>query len=526
MIELNKLNGSSTISRNRVKSYAHSMTEQPKPPKPSQKRGFGSNGGFDIGESKEKDSLFIAPEEQILFPLESFPLDIRRMIKEVSRVAQVPECLAGSIALACLSASLGSRLRGEMVSEKLTTANLYILGIAKSGTGKGRTFSLLNAPLKQSEKEETEAFYASIRPQIESQLAKTEEKRGKAFSEGDEAEAKKLGIEVARLKRQLDSKPTLFCDDITKEALIELISKQENESLASFSSEARGLVDNLKGRYNQAGNSDESVYCSLYSGDEIKVHRKTGGVITLDSPCLSLCWLLQPDSASKLSSDPAMIESGLMPRFMVFNAHAELQDEPDEILTIPEEVKENWRNTCLSLLAIEKPAERRKAVSLTHEAYQVLKDFSNKAKREGRENGVLRDMAGFASRYGENARKIALCLHAGEYLGNSYEVKLSEETAKKAVALMSWYVGEQLSFLGDIRFSRAYSRAKELETWLRRKEGRKATMRDVKRNLRSFSLEEIEALSHEFSSLITVSEKISPKGGRPSIIVSLSESAI
>ena len=517
-------NTNETKSKNLKTDIGYAQNKLNKPHKPAENEVYTVCGVYSEGEESENDSLFRVPDEQPPFPTECFSLDIQSIIKEASRVAQVPESLAGGIALGCLSSSLRASLKGEMVSEMFTNPNLFILGIAKSSTGKGRAYSILEKPLHQAEREEREVYYATIKPQIEHDYKEAKEAFKGAQDGGDKAEIKKLSYEVSRLQKQLSEQPATFCEDITKEALAELLSNQPDEFLASHSSEARGLVDNILGQYSQGGSTDESIYCKIYSGDPIKVNRKTGDkkAINVDNPSFSICWALQPDSAEKLSSNPSMIESGLIPRFLVYNSHAELADEPRELLRIEHDVKERWRHILLTLLSFrDRPAGANRIISPSPEAFEVFADFADLAKQAGRSSGILHDLPQFPGRYGENCRKIALILHASEHLENCFNLSISKETAQKAVNLMQWYVWEQLAFLGDIRFKRSYKRVTKLKEFLFRRDEQQDTAGQIKKAI-GYELQEIMHLAKEFPHEIQVREKeTSTKGGRKSFIVSI-----
>lgn len=504
----------------------HPRNKPHKPHKPIEKEGLGGLRSLGRGCEKQKGDGFIVPETQPPFPTESFSLDIQSIIKETSRVAQVPESLAGGVALGCLSASLGSSIKGEMVSEMFTNPNLYILGIAKSGTGKGKTFGVLQKPLNNAEAEAEETFYCSTKPQVEMELSSKKEELKEAKESGSKDDIKKLSFEIASLGKQLKEQPSLFCDDITKEALAELLSQQENETLASHSSEARGLIDTLMGQY--SGNSEESIYCKLYSGDPIKVNRKSkdSSPISLKNPHLSITWLLQPDSAERLSENTAMMESGLVPRFLIFNAHAEMADEPEELLRIAPETKEAWRGICNSLLSFRNRHPEQSIITPSPEAFKILRDFSNQAKGAGRVSGVLYDLPQFPARYGENARKIALCLHASEHLENCFNTPISGEIAQKAVNLMQWFIWEQLAYLGDARYKRNYERANKLREWLSKKSDLQATLGTVKKGIK-YQHDEVMNLAEEFPKLLQIKEVAhGTQGGRPSVVVSISTQVI
>ena len=77
------------------------------------------------------------------------------------------------------------------------------------------------------------------------------------------------------------------------------------------------------GRYSKSGkDGDEGIFLQGYSGDAVVHSRKGKPPLNLSSPCLSLCLAAQPDIWQKMSGDPRLMESGFLPRCLVFDAKA------------------------------------------------------------------------------------------------------------------------------------------------------------------------------------------------------------
>ncbi|MDB4538240.1 hypothetical protein N9230_06485, partial [Akkermansiaceae bacterium] len=92
-----------------------------------------SNGSFGSNAEESGDENESPP-----FPLDLLPDNLQQMAREASKVALVPESLAAVNLLGILSSSLGGGLLIDSGGGRITPANLFILGIAESGTGKGR----------------------------------------------------------------------------------------------------------------------------------------------------------------------------------------------------------------------------------------------------------------------------------------------------------------------------------------------------------------------------------------------------
>jgi hypothetical protein len=74
--------------------------------------------------------------ENLLFPIESFPPVMKSIITESARASQVPDSLAGMVAMASVSTALGGGIIIESTHGRTLNGNLNILAVAKSGTSR------------------------------------------------------------------------------------------------------------------------------------------------------------------------------------------------------------------------------------------------------------------------------------------------------------------------------------------------------------------------------------------------------
>ena len=70
------------------------------------------------------------------FPTHLLPPVLGDIVKEVARVTQTPEAMAGPLVLGIVSASIGKGLSIRGHAGRITPSNIYVLLGAKSGTGK------------------------------------------------------------------------------------------------------------------------------------------------------------------------------------------------------------------------------------------------------------------------------------------------------------------------------------------------------------------------------------------------------
>ncbi|MDP6676650.1 MAG: DUF3987 domain-containing protein, partial [Pirellulales bacterium] len=80
------------------------------------------------------------------FPTHLLPRVLGDLVKEVARVTQTPEAMAGPLTLGIVSASIGKGLASKGHAGRITPPNLYILLGAKSGTGKSECAKIIFKP--------------------------------------------------------------------------------------------------------------------------------------------------------------------------------------------------------------------------------------------------------------------------------------------------------------------------------------------------------------------------------------------
>ncbi len=79
---------------------------------------------------------------------------VRETVKTCALAHQVPQALAGCVALGVLSAAVGKGLVVRSASTRVTGANLFIVVGAGSGAGKSETFADLASPLIEFESQQ------------------------------------------------------------------------------------------------------------------------------------------------------------------------------------------------------------------------------------------------------------------------------------------------------------------------------------------------------------------------------------
>jgi hypothetical protein len=462
------------------------------------------------------------------FPMHCLPGAAGDMAREIGRVTTAQnEPLAAATILATISASIGAGIEASTGGERRTRPNIFVCAIADSGTGKGETFTLAAEPFERAEAEVIQQFDMHTKPGLIAELRVAEQRSKKlctdAAKESDcharhlvTEEYRRAAEEAAEIQRRIESAPRWKVGDITREALAIVMAGQPGEALASMSSEARGLFSIIRGKYSKEG-GDEDFYCSAYSGDSVTVDRVGRPRVTLRRPCLSVLWMLQPDAARKALSDEAFVESGLIPRFLMFDPKAEPQERTEQPAPIPAPIKEAWGELIRALILNYRMLGSDPAtVSVSHEALAILTDYERENVRRRRRSGDLRDIASFVARWTENGWKIALILHAAKHGGETHLAELTATTAENAVEVMRWFSERQLEILNVGRHEKLQKRLLALSAVLAEAKG-EITFRQLRRS-NGFEDGEIRQLLAMFPNRFRI-EKRKPDKGRPSLWV-------
>ena len=461
------------------------------------------------------------------FPTHCLPGVCGEMVRQIAKAAMVPESLPASAVIGIVSAALGSGLEVQSGGDRRTRGNLFVLPIAQTGTGKDLAFNLAAAPLQHVEREARELWSRDSGPKSKARL-QIANKRIKAL-ETQASKSKIKGNAVHELEdairerdaaeKALASCPLFITTDATREALAACLSTQPGEALALMSAEGRGALSNILGRYTKGDATDEDAYCACFSGTPINQQRRTKAAIDLRRPCLTLLLMVQPDVWTRLSAMDVLRESGLLPRFLTFDALAEPEPLPLHPHCIPANLSASYARLIEALCDAYRLRETEPlCIPCPHEPYGLFRDFDNECRARRRTGGDVNDIAGFAARWAEQAWRLSVGLHAMAHGDSAHEHPLAAETARDGITLTRWFIEQQLLLLTEDRRKRQGERAERLVEILE-KNGGEMTLRAL-RDRHCFTNEEVTALANEHPRTMQIVTE-HPETGRPSLCLKL-----
>jgi hypothetical protein len=465
----------------------------------------------------------------VAFPVDAFPPALSRIVNAVARAERVPLALPAVCALGVASAALGAGLRVLSAANRFTRGNLFLLADAESGSGKSESCRHIIAPLLEYQATLLDAWREKAYPKNQAEIAcleaqrKALEKRiAKAMRPDNPNTAElehlraQLEFPIARTKLLREqAAPCIMADDVTIEALA-LRLRDNREVLFCFSSDARKPVQNLLGRYNPGESTDESLFLKAYSGEFSRVDRTKAEPIVLRTPCLTLCWFIQPDLFATILNEESLAASGFLPRLLICHTRAAPRRIESEAPGISDSVCASWAQLVNALLGTFHVAVKPHSIEPTSEAKRLLDEFYNSTV--DRRQSDLADLGSYAARYGEQAWRVSVVLHAALHGANAGNCRLELETAQNAIRVIEWFTTQQLDIFAKSRRQAAEKLETEVlellaSNWERRRTDF-VTARDVHRARIVTTAEAARALLERMEQDgLLISEGVQPRHG-------------
>jgi hypothetical protein len=460
------------------------------------------------------DLSFGAPEN---FPILCFPPLLRSVAQDMANVYQTPVCLPAMAALAVASGAVAkSCVVVGGYKDRSTRLNLYVIPVAERGSGKGVIGEKLCEPISQESHELAKRhrqIVATQRGEIgvlkrEAQQLEIKATRSEGAERANLLDA--LGNRherLAELENEAARDTTLLVGDTTSEALGRALA-DNGETLFTYSSEGGGAVKVALGKYSDQGDYD--LLLSGYSGDAVRTNRITRRAVQLESPCLSLLWLVQPCVMRMIVSDAEAFARGLTARPLIFDTGSRREHDDRKNLAFTQ--GDNWRRFIAKILVRRlqinsQPVE----IACSAEAREVFAKFYDESINL--ERGPFADLAGELSRWRENALKVAGLFAVAEDVGS-----ISPALAERAVSVVRWCGFNYLGLLQSGRRERLREELEGVQKLLREHDGSLSLGTLVRSH--GIKRPELEALIAAFPGLLTIDRIPQKEGaGRPAEVL-------
>jgi len=304
------------------------------------------------------------------FPIDVFPEPIQKIITATNESLNFPIDFIGASLLYAVSVAIGNTYRAEIMKGYEQNAVLYLAIVGLPGTNKTYPLKWALKPIEQRDNLKFEE-YQKKKKEYESILALTKKEReGQGYSE--------------------TIKPTweqILVSDFTPEALVSVHSYNKR-GLGVSVDELASWFKNFN-RYNKG--SEQEFWLSVWSGNTIKVNRKTSDQYNIPLPFISVAGTIQPGLLDELANNRT--ENGFLDR-LLFVMPDNLKKEYWSETELPTLITDNWETIISNLLNIsmiqdENSNPQPQTLRFTPEAKQILfewqkelTDQSNKPENE------------------------------------------------------------------------------------------------------------------------------------------------
>jgi replicative DNA helicase len=381
------------------------------------------------------------------FPLGVFPQPIQEFVAAQAIALQTPLDLIGGLVLGTSAAAVAGRCVMRLNQEWAEPLNIFIVIVLPSGERKSPGFRAVTAPLEERERElamNAQPEIALLETEADILTRRLQEAKSQAAKAKKAEERERLAGEAAELAQQLVSlcvpvSPRLIADDATSEAIASLLAEQGGR-IAVMSTEG-GLFETLAGRYTQ-GMLSIDVYLKGYSGDPLRIDRKSRPPEYVPSPTLTLCLTVQPDVIRELVAKPGFRGRGLLARILYSLPRSLVGYRSSTASPVPDAVRQRYHRRVKDLLKLPDPPEGKDhSISLSPEAHQLFQDYRGRVERQLRPGAELHDIQDWGNKLSGSVARLAGILHLLEHSGEGrpWEIPLDKTTMEGAIKLGDYF---------------------------------------------------------------------------------------
>lgn len=359
-------------------------------------------------------SPFLAPlQDPPVFPLEVFPPELRPFFEQGAILTNTPHDYMATAALVVAGRAMGTKVRVSVLPGWEEQANLFAVIVAPPGSTKSPAIKEVMMPLKDLQSASWEAYL---------------EKR-KAYDQL--VQMSKVSTKSKESNKLPPPPPRpydFYVNDCTVESLVQILQQnslspeRRDMAVLYYRDELSAWVGSLNQYRAKGEGSDREFYLSAWSGDDVKVDRKSqdAGLIFLRNPFISVLGSTTPDVVCQLESKGGKAD-GFFPRILCCSAPPKPAFRlPDCMPSFP--ARQIW-SVLIKRLMLWQTATTLKP---TPEAYEMLrKHYDTQANIV--DSGCLDlDLKGMASKHRAYVLRFALIIHAlNVALGHSATGKLS-----------------------------------------------------------------------------------------------------
>jgi hypothetical protein len=365
------------------------------------------------------------------------------MVASVAEFTQTDTAMAGTVALAVLSACAGGRLEVEGKPGWREPVNVFVAVIAEPGERKSPVHGALTAPLFTAQ----QTLAERARPRIEEaatlkDVATRTAEQAKASAakadagKRDEATAEAVAAALAAEAITVPNLPRLIADDVTPEKLSGLMAA--NGGRMALISDEGGIFDTLAGRYSATPNLDP--YLKGHAGRPMLVDRTGREGEYILRPALTVGVMAQPSVLRKFGSNGDLAGRGLPARFLFALPRSRAGWRNDDAPPVAEHTGARYAERVHDLAASLAEWEDPAVVALTGEAKTIRAEATNVVERQLRPGGSLRDMREWANKLSGTTLRLAGLLHVAHHPTDGWRRPVDGDRMSKALQLTAFFI--------------------------------------------------------------------------------------
>ena len=364
-----------------------------------------------------------APES---LPLDAFPDWMRAHIESVADFVQVPPDLSALLALSVASGALQKKAVVQVRPGWTEPLSLWGAGVLESGARKSPTFKHMAGPVEAYEADLREAIREEHirardrRDVLEKRLQRAKKDAVKAPP--DERDAAERAVQAAREELEhhhVPLLPQLWIDDVTSEALLQVLSANNGRMLAM--SPEGDLFKYMAGRYG-ADAGVLNVYKKAWTGDEAaRDNRVTRDGADVPNPALAIGICVQPQVLEDLAHKRTFRGEGLLARFL-YVAPSSLvgrRKTGSDVPPLDRAAQTRYEQRLKSLLQLEPKTQSGgtwtpHTLRLTTEAREALAGFEAEVEAMLQSGGRLDGIQDWGGKLVGQAIRVAGVLHVAQ----------------------------------------------------------------------------------------------------------------
>jgi hypothetical protein len=373
--------------------------------------------------------------------------------------------------------------------------NLYTAVALPPGSRKSSVHAALTSPVLAAEKELASEARGAVNEArtaraVADKAAREAEKLAAevAVDAGKSADEKKQAADDAVAKAalagaiEIPAVPRLIADDCTPEEAASLLAEQGGK-LAVMSAEGGPFVS-LTGRYSREPNME--VFLKGWSGDMLRVDRKSRPPDFVDSPALTLGLAVQPEVLKQIYSMPGFSGRGLLARVLYSLPRNTVGYRRVRTSPVPPSVSGCYADTMKRLVRdyaswVPEPALFR----LDPAAAEMLIQAAEQLEPCLRPDGALGHIAGWGAKLTGTTARIAGLLHGAAHLEGAYRHPVSADTMSRAIRLGRYLTEHAIAAFDFMGADPAADGAHAVLEWLRRTGQPQFNKRDLHRAMQA-----------------------------------------